>query len=161
FAIYLPRVDSAAAADDQSEAPVAKGRGERVLVVDDEAALVALTSEVLKRLGYEPVAFSDGAAALAGFDASPQDFDAVIADEVMPGLTGTELARKLRERRADLPIVLVSGYIGPMMTERALAAGVDEILKKPVQSRELAAALARVLSAVTKTQRAGNMRAVS
>jgi len=47
------------------------------------------------------------------------------------------------------------------MTERAAAAGVDEILKKPVQSRELAAALARVLSDVTKTQRAGNMRALS
>jgi len=161
FMIYLPRVDSPAAAGDESEAPVPRGRGERVLVVDDEAALVALTSEVLKRLGYEPVAFSDGAAALTGFDAAPARFDAVIADEVMPGLTGTELARKLRERRADLPIVLVSGYIGPMMTERAVAAGVDEILKKPVQSRELAAALARVLSDVTKTQRAGNMRAVS
>ncbi|HEX6265923.1 MAG TPA: PAS domain S-box protein [Burkholderiales bacterium] len=161
FVIYLPRVDSAAAADDPSEVPVAKGRGERVLVVDDEAALVALTSEVLKRLGYEPVAFSDGAAALAGFEAAPQRFDAVIADEVMPGLTGTDLARKLRERRADLPIVLVSGYIGPMMTERAMAAGVDEILKKPVQSRELAAALARVLTAVTDAKRAGNMSAVS
>jgi len=146
FMIYLPRVDSPALAGDENEAPIARGRGERVLVVDDEAALVALTSEVLKRLGYEPVAFSDGAAALAGFEAAPQRFDAVIADEVMPGLTGTDLARKLRQHRADLPIVLVSGYIGPMMTERALAAGVDEILKKPVQSRELAAALARALS---------------
>ncbi len=116
---------------------------------------------LLGRLGYEPVAFSDGAAALAGFEAAPQRFDAVIADEVMPGLTGTELAGKLRQRRSDLPIVLVSGYIGPMMTERAHAAGVDEILKKPVQSRELAAALARVLSAVTKTQHAGNMQPVS
>jgi CheY-like chemotaxis protein len=161
FIIYLPRVDSPATAADESEASVPRGRGERVLVVDDEAALVALTSEVLKRLGYEPVAFSDGAAALTGFDAAPQRFDAVIADEVMPGLTGTELARKLRERRADLPILLVSGYIGPMMTERAVAAGVDEILKKPVQSRDLAAALARVLSDVTKMQRAGNIRAVS
>ncbi len=145
FAIYLPRVDSPAVVEGENEAPVARGHGERVLVVDDEAALVALTSEVLKRLGYEPVAFADGAAALAGFEAAPQRFDAVIADEVMPGLTGTDLARKLRRHRADLPIVLVSGYIGPIMTERALAAGVDEILKKPVQSRELAAALARVL----------------
>jgi CheY-like chemotaxis protein len=161
FVIYLPRVDSPAAADDQSQAPVPRGRGERVLVVDDEAALVALTSEVLKRLGYEPVAFSDGAAALAGFEAAPQRFDAVIADEVMPGLTGTDLARRLRQRRADLPILLVSGYIGPMMTERALAAGVDQILKKPVQSRELAAALARMLSAVTETKPAGNTSPVS
>jgi PAS domain S-box-containing protein len=146
FVIYLPRVDSPAVAEGENEAPVARGRGERVLVVDDEAALVALTSEVLKRLGYEPVAFSDGAAALAGFEAAPQRFDAVVADEVMPGLTGTDLARKLRAHRADLPIVLVSGYIGPMMSERAVAAGVDEILKKPVQSRELAAALARALA---------------
>lgn len=65
-----------------------------------------------------------------------------------PGLTGTDLARSLRRYRSDLPIMLVSGYIGPMMSERALAAGVDAILKKPVQSRELATALARVLKRV-------------
>ena len=100
---------------------------------------------MLKRLGYEPAAYRDGAAALAAFEAAPQRFDAVITDEVMPGVTGTELARALRQRRADLPIILVSGYIGPMMTERALAAGADAILKKPLQSREIAAALARAL----------------
>ena len=119
--------------------------GERVLVVDDEDALVAMTQEVLRRLGYEPVGCADGVKALAAFQAEPQKYDAVLTDEVMPGLSGTDLARSLRERRADLPIVLVSGYIGPMMTERAAAAGVNEILKKPVQSRELASALARVL----------------
>jgi FixJ family two-component response regulator len=63
----------------------------------------------------------------------------------MPGLTGTELATALRRKRADLPIVLVSGYTGPMLTERARGAGVTEILKKPVQSREIAGALARIL----------------
>jgi signal transduction histidine kinase/CheY-like chemotaxis protein len=145
FTIYLPRVDSPALADDETAGPLARGNGERVLIVDDEEALLAVTSEVLKRLGYEPVAFADAAAALAEFETAPQRFDAVIADEVMPGLTGTELARSLRAGRADLPIVLVSGYIGPMMTERAMMAGVDEILKKPVQSRALAAALDRVL----------------
>jgi len=146
FAIYLPRVDAPATVDDESQAPLVRGHGERVLVVDDEVALMAVTSEVLKRLGYEPTAFPDGAAALAEFEAWPDRFDAVITDEVMPGLTGTELASSLRRRRVDLPILLVSGYIGPMMSERAVAAGVDVILKKPVQSRELAAALARVLN---------------
>jgi PAS domain S-box-containing protein len=145
FTIYLPRVESPALTADEKEGPVARGNGERVLVVDDEEALVAVTSEALKRLGYEPVAFADGAAALAEFEAAPQRFDAVITDEVMPGLTGSELARSLRRHRADLPIVLMSGYIGPMMTERAVAAGVDEILKKPLQSRDIATALARVL----------------
>ena len=145
FEIYLPRVDAPGSPRALQAAPVARGNGERVLVVDDEEALVALTGEVLKRLGYEPVGFADGDAALAAFDAAPDDVDAVIADEVMPGLSGTELARALRRRRADLPIVLMSGYIGPMMTERAHDAGVMEILKKPVQSRDLAAALARAL----------------
>jgi PAS domain S-box-containing protein len=145
FAIYLPRVDSPAVIGDDAEAPVVRGNGERVLVVDDEEALMAVTSETLKRLGYEPAAFPDGAAALAEFESQPGRFDAVITDEVMPGLTGTDLARSLRRHRSDLPIMLVSGYIGPMMSERALAAGVDAILKKPVQSRELATTLARVL----------------
>jgi signal transduction histidine kinase/CheY-like chemotaxis protein len=145
FTIYLPRADAPALAEDETAGPLARGNGERVLLVDDEAALLAVTSEVLKRLGYEVAAFPEPAAALAEFEAAPQRFDAVIVDEVMPGLTGTELARSLRTRRAGLAIVLVSGYIGPMMTERAMKAGVDEILKKPVRARELAAALDRAL----------------
>ena len=114
-------------------------------MVDDEEPLVAVTSEVLLRLGYEPVGFSDSRAALAAFESAPERFDAAITDEVMPRLTGTEFAALLRRRRADLPIVLVSGYIGPMLAERAHGAGVTEILKKPVQSREIAQALAHVL----------------
>ena len=143
FAIYLPRVEAPAAVEDATAGPLERGRGERVLVVDDEEGLVAVTSEVLKHIGYEPVGCSDGTAALAAFDAG--GIDAVIADEVMPGISGTQLATELRRKRADLPIVLVSGYTGPMLTERARGAGVTEILKKPVQSRAIASALARVL----------------
>jgi PAS domain S-box-containing protein len=149
FAIYLPRLEGVEmqgvemGTSAENPLPIARGQGERVLVVDDEEALVAVTSEVLKHIGYEPIGCSDGNAALAAFDAGR--IDAVIADEMMPGISGTQLARALRRRRADLPIVLVSGYTGPMLSERALAAGVTEILKKPVQSRDIASALARVL----------------
>jgi PAS domain S-box-containing protein len=145
FAIYLPRVDAPLIAADDPAAPIVRGNGERVLVVDDEEALVAVASEVLTRIGYDPVGCADGAAALAAFEAADGRIDAVIADEVMPGLSGTQLASALRKRRPDLPIVLVSGYTGPILTERALGAGVTEILKKPVQSREIAGALARAL----------------
>jgi CheY-like chemotaxis protein len=150
FTIYLPRADASIEATDPSESPTRRGNGERVLVVDDEEALLAVTSEVLARLGYRTATFSDGRAALAEFESDPGRFDAVIADEVMPYLTGTELAERLHRRRAQLPVVLVSGYIGPMMAERAAAAGIAEILKKPVQSRELAAALARALERAKK-----------
>ncbi len=143
FAIYLPRVDAPAIAQDPAAEPVARGHGERVLVVDDEEALVAVTAEVLESIGYDAVECADGAAALAAFETGR--VDAVVADELMPGLSGTELAILLRRHRAGLPIVLVSGYTGPMLAERALGAGIHAILKKPVQSRDLAAALARAL----------------
>ncbi|HEX5092475.1 MAG TPA: ATP-binding protein [Burkholderiales bacterium] len=143
FSIFLPRVDTPATSRDRSTVPLPRGGGERVLVVDDEEVLVAVTAEVLRHIGYEPVGCSDAGAALAAF--SDGAIDAVVADEVMPGMTGTQLAQALRRRRADLPFVLVSGYTGPMLVERALAVGVTEVLKKPVQSRDLADALARVL----------------
>jgi CheY-like chemotaxis protein len=145
FTIYLPKVESPVLAVDESAGPVERGNGERILLVDDEEPLLAVTAEALKRLGYEPHACADGDAALAAFRAAPGRFDAVVTDEVMPGLTGTQLAAALRAQRPGLPTLLVSGYIGPKISERAADAGVDEILMKPVQSRELAAALARVL----------------
>ena len=76
--------------------PVVRGRGERVLVVDDEEALVAVTSEVLKHIGYEPVGCADGDAALAAFEAGR--IDAVIADEVMPGLQRHAARRRCAAR---------------------------------------------------------------
>jgi signal transduction histidine kinase len=145
FTIYLPRVDAVIEVSDESQNPVPRGNGERVLVVDDEEALVAVTSEILLRLGYEPVGFSDSRAALEAFELAPERFSVAISDEVMPGITGTELAALLHRLRADLPIVLVSGYIGPMLAERARGASVTEILRKPVQMREIAETLAHVL----------------
>src|ERR1700681_2369715 len=144
FTIYLARTE-AALVTAEAAAPLPRGNGERVLLVEDEASLLALTAEVLARLGYEPVSFSDGHAALAAFEAAPRSFDVVITDDVMPGLTGTGLATQLRRRRHDLPIVLMSGYSGPLLTQQALAAGVSELLVKPLQSRQFAATLDRVL----------------
>jgi len=145
FEIYLPRVEARASVAEAAGGPVPRGNGERVLLVDDEEPLTVMTAEVLAQLGYEAAPFTDGHAALAAFENAPEAFQVVLTDEVMPALTGTELARRVRRLRPDLPVVLVSGYSGPILTQQALGAGVSELLKKPVQSRELAAALARVL----------------
>jgi PAS domain S-box-containing protein len=144
FTIYLPRAHDAPAAE-QAAIPLARGNGERVLLIDDEEHVLAMTAQLLSRLGYEPVPFSDSRAALAAFEAAPRSFDAVVTDDVMPGLTGTRLASMLRRQRRELPIVLMSGYSGPILAQRALAAGVSELLVKPLESRDIAAALARVL----------------
>jgi CheY-like chemotaxis protein len=144
FTIYLRRSEVTLAAAEAAAAPP-RGQGERVLLIDDEAPVLAVTAEVLSRLGYEAVSFSDSHAALAAFETAPERFDVVVTDEVMPGLTGTGLARVLRHHRPDLPIVMLSGYSGASVTQDALAAGVSELLSKPLQPREMAATLARVL----------------
>jgi len=145
FAIYLPLVEIAPADAAEAGDPLPRGHGERVLIVDDDEPLLAVTAEVLSRLGYAAVSFSDSRKALAAFEAAPGQFDVVVTDEVMPGLTGTGLASAMRRHRPDLPIVLVSGYSGPILTQQALAAGVTEMLTKPLQAREIATTLARVL----------------
>jgi CheY-like chemotaxis protein len=146
FEIYLPRAAVDSVESEKVEGPIARGHGERVLLVDDEKPLLIMTSEMLTRLGYDPAPFSDPHAALASLEAMPATYDLVLTDEMMPGLTGTALARAAHRARAGLPIILLSGYTGPMLTEMALAAGVREVLKKPVQTRELAAAMARALA---------------
>ncbi len=126
FAIYLPLAEIALPAAAGEEGPLPRGNGERVLLVDDEAPLLAVTAEVLTRLGYEPMSFSDSHAALSAFEAAPGRFDVVVTDDLMPGISGTGLASVMRRHRPDLPIVLVSGYSGPILTQHALAAGGDD-----------------------------------
>lgn len=133
------------------EAPVEPGRGETVLLVDDETALVALGEEMLAELGYEPVGFSSSLAALEAFRADPTRFDAVMSDEAMPGLTGSELAVEIRRLRPDIPIVLMSGYATPALGQRAREAGVREVLAKPLVARDIAQALAQALGPARTT----------
>jgi signal transduction histidine kinase/DNA-binding response OmpR family regulator len=145
FTIYLPQSPVPLITAEIATTASRRGRGERVLLIDDEVPVLGATAEVLSRLGYDAVSFADSLAALAAFQATPERFDVVVTDETMPGLTGTGLARVLRSHRPDLPIVLVSGYPGAIHAQQARDAGVSEILSKPIQSHEIATALARVL----------------
>jgi CheY-like chemotaxis protein len=138
----------------QAAGELPQGNGETVMIVDDERALVALAEETLAALGYEPAGFDSSVAALEAFRAEPQRFDLVLTDETIPDLSGVELAREIRRVRPDLPIVLMSGYSGAQLSERAHAAGVDELLRKPLVARDIAEALGRALrSAVAATPR--------
>ena len=126
-------------------AELPRGNGETVMIVDDERALVALAEETLFELGYEPVGFDSSVAALRAFRTEPKRFDLVLTDETMPELTGTELAREIRQLRADISIILVSGYTGTRLSERARAAGIAHVLRKPVVRRDIAESVARAL----------------
>src|SRR5262249_41042796 len=145
FVVYLPRSGDATDIEDDAEIELPRGDGQRVMVVDDEQPLVQLTTRTLQELGYEASGFTSSAAALAAFRADPERVDAVITDERMPGVSGLVLIREVRGMRTYVPIVLMSGYVGGGLAERAREAGADEVLKKPLSAHDVATGLARVL----------------
>jgi DNA-binding response OmpR family regulator len=98
------------------------------------------------------VGVTSSAAARAAFATDPRGFDAMITDESMPSESGCELIRKLRVTWPALPIVLISGYLGSALAQRAREAGADEVLKKPVSVRDLAASIDRVLHASANSE---------
>jgi FixJ family two-component response regulator len=115
------------------------------MIVDDERPLVELAEETVAGLGYEPVGFVSSRLALEAFRAAPNRFDAVLTDESMPDLVGTEFVRQIRGLRPSIPILLMSGHGDALLVDRAKEAGVDEILHKPLHGRDIAEALARLL----------------
>jgi PAS domain S-box-containing protein len=153
FTVYLPWFGSAQAVQEQSES-VAGGNGETILLVDDEEALVRLGEEMMARLGYEPVGFASSSAALRVFLEEPERFDGVLSDEAMPDMTGSELAREIRRVRPDIPIVLMSGYVTPALTERAHDLGIADVLAKPLVARDIARSLADALQGARSAREA-------
>ncbi len=146
FKIWLPVTTEVGQPAIERVRELPHGRGETVMIVDDESALVALAEEMLAGFGYEPVGFESSRAALQAFRAKSERFDLVLTDEAMPGLVGTELAREIRLLRPDIPIILMSGHGGAPLAQRAAAIGVSEVLHKPLQRVDLAEALDRALA---------------
>jgi signal transduction histidine kinase len=147
FTLWLPWAEGEPLPepDPAGDMPLPMGEGQAVLVVDDEPALVALAEESLAALGYEPVGVASAEQALAEVAADPARFDLVLTDEVMPGMNGTALAERLRSLRPDLPVVLMSGFGGAQLQQRAEAAGVRRVLAKPLARAALARTIAEVL----------------
>ena len=145
FSLFFPQSFDPLHGDRRVRQSVPRGDGQPLLVLDDERSLVAMTCEMLRGLGYEPTGYTDPAQALQALRQTPCAFAGLVTDEVMPGLTGTELTRRLRESLPQLPVLLVTGYGGALLASRATEAGVSRILNKPVQRAELAFALAEMI----------------
>src|SRR6185369_6491556 len=124
-----------------------RGRGQRVMAVDDEAPLLELTTDALRELGYDPVGYGSALAALEAFRLNPDDFAVLITDLRMPGMSGEALVREVRQLRPLLPVILVSGYVGDAAAAPSNSGWADEVLTKPLRRITLATSLARLLDA--------------
>jgi CheY-like chemotaxis protein len=131
FTVWLPAAGETTRLVAEPPKKPPYGNGETVMIVDDQHSLVALTEETLAALGYEPVGFDSSMAALQAFRAEPQRFDLVLTDQTMPDLSGVDLAREIRHVRPELPVVLMSGYSGAQITERARGGGGRSVAQTP------------------------------
>lgn len=146
FVLYLPEVARPAEAIDEQAAldpePPREGHGRRVLVVEDNAEVGAFSTQLLQDLGYDTTWAANADEALRLIK-DVKGFDAVFSDVVMPGMGGVELAREIRRRHPNLPVVLTSGYSHVLAEEGRHG---FELLQKPYAAEELS----RILNRATR-----------
>jgi two-component system cell cycle sensor histidine kinase/response regulator CckA len=145
FTVYLPAYTGAADVPEETSAEIIRGRGERILVVDDEPSVAAVGAELLRDIGYEVVVASGAQQALAILRQGNHRFDLMITDFTMPEMNGIELARAVQTLLPGLPILLTSG-LGLRLSSREMTeAGICGLLPKPRNLQMLSATVNRAL----------------
>jgi CheY-like chemotaxis protein len=122
-------------------APPHRGNGERVLVVDDEPFLADMYRRTLLALGYDAESTSQPADAIAIIESNPQHFSLVLLDQAMPGISGMTVAGQLLRICPDLAILLMTGFAEGLTADRVKAAGLRDLLTKPISRRAMGTAL--------------------
>lgn len=103
-----------------------------ILVVDDDELVSEYLGALLEAESYDVTVLNEPAAALDYFKAHPDDFDLIVTDQVMPGLTGVEIAQSMLSVRPNLPILLITGYSEKISAENAESFGLSGFFPKPI-----------------------------
>jgi PAS domain S-box-containing protein len=143
--LYFPAAEQNAPAASPVQSAPKRGRGERILYLDDEESLVILAKRMLERMGYRVTGFNDSTQALAAFETAPDDFDLVLTDLSMPGMSGMEVSRRVLQIRPDIPVLLATGYLRNEDVEQARSIGIREVIWKPQTIGEMGDLLAQQL----------------
>ena len=151
---YFPAIEDPESPADKPEA-APRGRGERVLLVDDERALATVGMRRLTALGYSVTTLNDGREALEWIKAHPSDIDLLITDYWMPHLTGLDLAAAAHREAPSVPIVMLTGFSDELDTARLAEAGIVAVLCKPVTGAELGSAVAAALGRASDASSSG------
>ena len=144
FNVFFPRINGVDIPETKS-LEVVCGRGEMILLVDDEKPIVDMMTQMLERLGYTVVGKTDSIDALKTFRAEPDKFDLVITDYAMPNIAGKQLAEELMSIRPDILIILCTGFNDDIDAEGAKSIGVKEFIMKPIDRKNIAVIIRNIL----------------
>ncbi|MDP2989296.1 MAG: ATP-binding protein, partial [Kiritimatiellota bacterium] len=151
FKIYFPESQEASAAVSPTTQESLLLRGnETIMVVDDEANIVAMVSQILTELGYHIIAATSGSEALNLSDQHARTIDMVLTDIIMPELNGPDLVRMLRQKRPALKALYMSGYANNAAAQIGVLKPDTAFLQKPFSSETLTSCIRKVLDAPGK-----------
>jgi PAS domain S-box-containing protein len=146
FNIYLPRLDADIAPRAQ-ESAAARGEGELILVVEDQAEVRQYTAAALKAYGYRVLQAESGVRALALCEEEVRPIDLVLTDMVMPNISGMDLAVRLRTLRPGIRVLFMSGYTSDPALDPQTSGAQTPILRKPFSPAQLAVRVREALEA--------------
>jgi signal transduction histidine kinase/ActR/RegA family two-component response regulator len=145
FSVWFPRIKGEIVPEIKAPSILPTGT-ERILLVDDEKALVEIQTLMLSDLGYRVTPRTHPEEALALFREDPDAFDLLLTDMTMPKMSGSELAQKILEIRPDFPIVLITGYSERINRDKALALGIRDLVFKPLNTAALSGIVRQALA---------------
>lgn len=144
FIVLLPEVEARSLP--KKDSPDVPDRGsEKIMVIDDENAIVEILRQMLGSLGYNVTATTNPYEALEMFSAHPDQFDLIVSDLTMPQLTGDRLAKEMLAVRSDIPVVVCTGFNSALTEDRAREIGIRKVLLKPVTRKQMTQAIREVL----------------
>jgi nitrogen-specific signal transduction histidine kinase/CheY-like chemotaxis protein len=146
FAITLPVTDEAAAPIEESAPFQRTPKGETVLVVEDEAALLEVTKRILTRNGYRVITAASGPEAVAIARNHPGEIHLLVTDVVMPHMLGKEVAETVRTIKPDIEVLFMSGYARPVLASQGRLDPNVALVEKPFSEADLLDMAGKVLN---------------
>lgn len=145
--IHLPAVDSTLPNGPSKPERAREGRGEAIVVVEDEPAVRTMVTRILSNNGYRVAQFSNAREALAYFDSTSDPIDLLLTDIMMPEVTGDQLAEAVRSGRPDLPVLFMTGYSEAIIERQATRPDNSDLLEKPFTSHQILLAVGKSIAA--------------
>ncbi len=147
FNIYIPAHDDRAPEDvvEREWQEVPAGKGEKILVIDDEPIVRDLSMEMLEKLGYKAIVAGDADDGMRKFKEQKDDIELVVLDIILPGASGHEVFKRMREIKSDTLVLLSSGYNRAFVGEEFINGSQIDFIQKPYSMEDLAREVRRIL----------------